>query len=451
MKWTKQAKAIPVLFMLLLLVLTALTPLAAADKPTITLKQALDSASANNIDLSIAKVKLQQTLRTQNATASTYMPSFSLTGGLSTGGSLIGGTFSGLSASASAGVSMSFNGSMITDSTTRSLAKEGANLSYQQTSNTLEDSVVSAYWNLVANDHAVAQAELSLQDAQQQLQVTQERYDNGLEPQLTVAQATLSVSQAQIQLKQYEDSRALALTSFRAMTGITETDFALEELPDTIELSLPDAQRLYKEYSSGSTTVRTLQNSVAQAQNDSETTKLSNRVPTVSVSGSWGLSGTIVNGTTTTTQQNSGTKDTATVSVSVSVPLSSYISGTTQNLAIKDSEDAVTTAQLQLQSGQESLLQSIEQAAITITQQQENLRLKQQNLETAQYSYDLSVEAFEAGLLTNQELETSRTSLLNAKIDILSTRLNHLLNCYDLASLLEIDLLTLQNKYSTAL
>ena len=447
MKWTKQAKAIPVLFMLLLL---ALTSLAATDKPTITLQQALDAASANNIDLSIAKVKLQQTLRTQNATASTYMPTFSLTGGLTTGGSLIGGTFSGLSASATAGVSMSFNGAMITDSTTRSLAKEGANLSYQQTSNTLEDNIVSAYWNLVANDHAVAQAELSLQDAQRQLQVAQERYDNGLAPQLTVAQATLSVSQAQIQLKQYEDSRALALASFRAMTGIEETDFALEELPDTVELSLPDAQRLYQEYSSGSTTVRTLQNSVAQAQNNSETTKLSNRVPTVSVSGSWGLTGTIVNGTTTT-QQNNSNKDTATVSVSVSVPLSSYISGTTQNLAIKDSEDAVTTARLQLQSGQEDLLQSIEKAAITITQQQENLRLKQQNLETAQYSYDLSEEAFEAGLLTNQELETARTSLLNARIDILSTRLNHLLSCYGLASLLEIDLQTLQSRYSPAL
>ncbi len=447
MSRTKTSAIVPILVGVFLLVVS---PVVAADKPTITLQQALNAATENNINLSIAQVQLQQTLRTQNATASTYMPSFSLTGGISTGGSLIGGTFSGLSANASAGISMSFNGSMITDSTTRSLAKESANLSYLQTYGTLEDNITSSYWNLAANDNAVKEARLGLDQANRQLEIAQQQYDNGLVPQLTVVQARLSVSQAEIQLKQLQDSRNLALSAFRALTGITETGFTLEELPATMELSLPDAQQLYLEYAASGMTVRSLQNSVAQATNDSKTTKLSSRVPTVSVSGSWGLSGSIVEGSSTLAQTNSGLSDTASVSVSVSVPLSSYISGTSQNLSIKNSEDAITTAQLQLQAGQQTLLQSIESVAINITQQQESLRMKQQNLETTQYSYDLSLEAFEAGLLSSQELETTRTSLLNAQIDILSSQLSHLLSCYELASLLEIDLTTLQTRYSAS-
>lgn len=447
MSRTKTSAIVPILVGVFLLVLS---PVVATDRPTITLRQALDAAIENNIDLSIAQVQLQQTLRTQNATASTYMPSFSLTGGISTGGSLIGGTFSGLSANASAGISMSFNGSMITDSTTRSLAKESANLSYQQTYGTLEDNITSSYWNLAANDNAVEEALLSLDQANRQMEIAQQQYDNGLVPQLTVVQARLSVSQAEIQLKQLQDSRNLALSAFRALTGITETDFTLEELPATMELSLPDAQQLYLEYAASGTKVRSLQNSVAQATNDSKTTKLSSRVPTVSVSGSWGLSGSLVEGNSTVSQATSGLSDTASVSVSVSVPLSSYISGTSQNLSIKNSEDAITTAQLQLQAGQQTLLQSIESAVINITQQQESLRMKQQNMETTQYSYDLSLEAFEAGLLSSQELETARTSLLNAQIDILSSQLSHLLSCYELASLLEIDLTTLQTRYSAS-
>ncbi len=445
MSRTKVSAIVPILFMAFL---TALTPLGAADKPTITLEQALQAAFANNTDLSIAQVELQQALRTQDATSTTYMPSISLSGGISTGGSLIGGTFSGLSASASAGISMSFDGSMLTDSTSRTLAKEGAGISYQRTLSSLEDSVTTSYWKLVANDNAVEEARLSLDQANRQLDTANDRYENGLASQLTVAQARLSVSQAQILLKQLQDSRDLALSSFRALTGISETDFILEDLPQTIELLLPDAQTLYLDYAGDNTTVRSLQNSVSQAQNDSKTMKLSARVPTVSVSGSWGLSGRIVDATVQSS--TGGLSDTGLVSVSVSVPLSSYIPGTSQNLAIKNSEDAVTTARLQLQAGQQELLQSIESAVLNITQQQENLRMMQQNLETTQYSYDLSVEAFEAGLLSNQELETARTSLLNAQIDILSTRLNHLTGCIELASLLETDLTALQSRYSAS-
>lgn len=445
MSRTKVSAIVPILFMAFL---TALTPLGAADKPTITLEQALQAAFANNTDLSIAQVELQQALRTQDATSTTYMPSISLSGGISTGGSLIGGTFSGLSASASAGISMSFDGSMLTDSVSRTLAKEGAGISYQRTLSSLEDSVTTSYWKLVANDNAVEEARLSLDQANRQLDTANDRYENGLASQLTVAQARLSVSQAQILLKQLQDSRDLALSSFRALTGISETDFILEDLPQTIELLLPDAQTLYLDYAGDNTTVRSLQNSVSQAQNDSKTMKLSARVPTVSVSGSWGLSGRIVDATVQSS--TGGLSDTGLVSVSVSVPLSSYIPGTSQNLAIKNSEDAVTTARLQLQAGQQALLQSIESAVLNITQQQENLRMMQQNLETTQYSYDLSVEAFEAGLLSNQELETARTSLLNAQIDILSTRLNHLTGCIELASLLETDLTALQSRYSAS-
>ncbi len=445
MSRTKVSAIVPILFMAFL---TALTPLGAADKPTITLEQALQAAFANNTDLSIAQVELQQALRTQDATSTTYMPSISLSGGISTGGSLIGGTFSGLSASASAGISMSFDGSMLTDSTSRTLAKEGAGISYQRTLSSLEDSVTTSYWKLVANDNAVEEARLSLDQANRQLDTANDRYENGLASQLTVAQARLSVSQAQILLKQLQDSRDLALSSFRALTGISETDFILEDLPQSIELLLPDAQTLYLDYAGDNTTVRSLQNSVSQAQNDSKTMKLSTRVPTVSVSGAWGLSGRIVDATVQSS--TGGLSDTGQVSVSVSVPLSSYIPGTSQNLAIKNSEDAVTTARLQLQAGQQELLQSIESAVLNITQQQENLRMMQQNLETTQYSYDLSVEAFEAGLLSNQELETARTSLLNAQIDILSTRLNHLTGCIELASLLDTDLTALQSRYSAS-
>jgi outer membrane protein TolC len=76
--------------------------------------------------------------------------------------------------------------------------------------------------------------------------------------------------------------------------------------------------------------------------------------------------------------------------------------------------------------------------------------MQAQNVETSQYSYELSQQAFEAGLLSAQELEEARTELLNAQVTLLNTKLSQLLSCYDLASLLGIDLATLQTQYSAS-
>lgn len=423
-------------------------PLCATETATtvVTLQEALQASRQNNIDLSIAQIKLQQALRTQNATASTFMPSISLTGGLSTGGSVISGTYSGINMNVSAGASFSFDGSMLTDSQTRALNKEDASLTYQSTFSSLQESVITAYWNLAANENAVEEAQLSLGQAKQQLQTAQDQYENGTAPNLTVVQAQLSVSKAEIQLKQLQDSKTLAMSAFKALTGIELEAFAVEDLPQTVELALPASRQLYEQYGEDTTTIKALRNALAQAQNDSKTTTLANRVPTVSVSTSWTLSETAA----ATTQTTNGLNDTASLSLSVSVPLSSYINGTTANLQIKDSQDAVTTAQLQLQAGRQTLLQSIDSAVTSITQQQENIMMQAQNVETSQYSYELSQQAFEAGLLSAQELEEARTELLNAQVTLLNTKLSQLLSCYDLASLLGIDLATLQTQYSAS-
>ena len=115
--------------------------------------------------------------------------------------------------------------------------------------------------------------------------------------------------------------------------------------------------------------------------------------------------------------------------------------------AAKVEDDAVTEARLNLKNAQDTLLNSITSDVQSIVLSQEQLDLLNKNIEQARYSYQLSEEAYEGGLITNKDLNDSRLTLLTAELNLVSTRLDHLSNCYSLAYLLGIDLETLQNEY----
>ncbi len=424
---------------LTILLLACTVGLWATEVPTVTLSQAQQSAASHNIGLSIAQLQLEGTMRTQHSLASTYMPSISLSGNLSTGGSIISGTSSGINTGASVGVSFTFTGAMITDSATRSLTEQQATLTYQGVFNTLQNTVAAQYWNIAALQNAVQASTITANSAREQYQLAQQMYDQGQVPQLSVAQAKSSADDAQQTLMQLQDSLELARSNFVDLTGIDDGEFTLEQLPHFMALELPTAQELLSAYGNSTTTMQQFSNALALAQTASATTVYSNRIPTISVSASYGISGSLTS--------SQGVSDSGTVSLSVNVPLSSYIPGTTANLKISDAQDAVTKATYELESGRRTLLQSIQSASIKISQYQRSYAQLCENLQTASYTYTLSQEAYEAGLLSNQELESSRNAVLNTQLSVISTRLDHLLACMGLAEILEIDLAQLQQAY----
>ncbi len=161
-----------------LIMLCLMLPLSAAAVPVVTLDEAIASAEENSIDLESARVMLGQALRNQKAVMTTFMPSISLDAGLSTGasfpgadGSAYGGgtlsetAFSGLSVTAGATASFTFDGPMITDNESRRLSGEAASLDFQSTWAGLEEAVTEAYWNISASAASVENAKASLEDA----------------------------------------------------------------------------------------------------------------------------------------------------------------------------------------------------------------------------------------------------------------------------------------------
>ena len=444
-------KILPKLLVLLVLAL----PLGAESLPVVTLDEAIESASENNITLKQAAISLNQTIRNENNYVKDYLPTFGLSATADTGYSFPTSIKNktefngfGLTLGASANFEYTLSGSKITGGESRRLSKEAATLDYENAYDSIETLITSSYWTLASYDITAENARTALESAKESYESTVEMYDAGIVDELTLSYAELELYNAELTLREAENNKALAMASFKAMTGLTE-DFQTEELPETVLLSLPPAEELFAEYSEATQAIREARNALSTAENTSKEMSLNQYMPTVKASVGYLYQGGMSSKASTILDSGEyGTEaHSLTGSVTVSIPLSSYIPGSSADVLKKNSKDAVTQMALALQDAQNTLLSSIRESSMTIEQQQSSLSILETSLEIAEHSYKLAEESYNAGLLSASDLSESRTQLLNAQNNLLSARLGHLLSSYNLANTLGITLQDLQETY----
>ena len=446
------------------LLMTLLSPLAAStDAPVVSLSDALDSAEKNSISLESARIALEMELRKQDAAMTTFMPDLSVSAGVSTGvafpgtsamsyglsGSLTEPAFAGLTVNASANASFSFTGNMITDGETRRLAKESARLSYEDTYDSLEEAIISSYWNIAATDAAIESARLAADDAQAQYESAQEMYDNGLIDELSVIQLEIAAKNAHLNLKTLEDNRALLSSSFRSLTGI-EGDFTTEPFPGMTELTLPSAEALFDQYGENTVEIRSARNALATSENAVDTARLSTYVPVISASVGYSYAGSGYQRYKGMTNDYGHSSNAITGSLMVTLPISAMLPGSSSSIAIKDAKDSVRLSSLSLQSAKDNLLETIRENVMQIEQAQESVGMQRSSYTAAQRSYELSQEAFDSGLITAEDLASARNDMLSSELSLLSTELNHLLSCYSLSFALGMDIEELTASYASS-
>ncbi len=435
-----------------------LLPLHAEDLQTLTLEEAVSSAEDMSIPLQQAALTLQMALRNQDAVMTTFMPDLTITAGASTGVSFPGTSatgigqidspmFNGLSVNAGVSASFTFNGTMITDARTRELAKESASLQYQTTWTSLRSAITEAYWNLAAADISIDNAKLLLEDAQSSYDSVSEMYENGLADELTLRQTELALKQAELQVRTLEDSKTLLMSAFRNTTGI-DFDFTTSELPEPVILSFPAPEDIMAEYSEGSLEIRSARNQLESAKNAADTARMGSYFPILTAQVGYSYTGSGFQYYKDNWTDYSNKTNAITGSVNVTIPLSAILPGSEENMAIKDAEDSAKMSALSLQDAKNTYLEDIKQCIITIGQNQSNMLLQQDAVDSAQRSYELSEDAFDAGMMTATDLASARNKLLSEQMSLTSIKLDHLISCYDLADKLNIELTELQTVFA---
>lgn len=410
----------------------------------LTLEDAVSSAFENNISLEIAQIELKQSLRNAN-TASSYIPDLSIDGSFTAAGSAIGST-GGLEAKGGIGISMSLGTDLITDASAKSIERTLANLAYAATADSLEESVTTSYWNLASGINQIEVARKSLESAESNYEDIAQAYESGLKSELDLANAELAVAEAEYSLKLLEDAYELSEDNFRILTGIETDPLVLSELPGTVYLDLPSAEELYDTYAGGTNTIRTYSAKVDQSETALKTTRLDAQLPSVTLSAGWeiGPSGTYAG------SWDGRMEDDASVTVAFSIPISSYIPGSSGHNRVEDAKDAVAVARLNLKEAEDTLENDISTLLVEIDQNRENLDLAQKKLGLAERAYSLGREAYGSGLMTTSDFLDLEDSLFSARMTLSDARYAYFGSCNSLGFLLGLDYETLVDLYGGA-
>ena len=210
----------------------------------ITLEAALKSAEVNNTDIAIARINLETAIR-NSSVYSSYIPDISIDGSLSLDDmSAFGGSWGNLGGNLSLSISLDLGTDLITENALEKLERENAAIEYMLTASSLEEAVISAYWNLSLSQNAVETATMAEEDSLEALASAEERFNAGQIDELELQETRLSVLQYSYERQLYRDQLDLAYTAFSELTGIENRNFETEEIPEIPELSFPDAHDL---------------------------------------------------------------------------------------------------------------------------------------------------------------------------------------------------------------
>ena len=413
-----------------------------ADIPTITLSEAIDSAMENNTDMEKARLELQSSLRSAS-NISQYIPDLSLTGSATLAGSIIDKSWSG-QAGFDVGITMGLGTSLIGSTAVNNATRTLANLNYAIETSSLEQSVTKSYWNLVGSKKSIESAQSDLEASERTLESTKASYEAGMASSLDLANAELTVLRYQYALKLLEDAYIISQEAFRTLTGI-EGDFDVTDFPEIVYLSLPSAEELYKEYGESTNSIKMLNASVSFSEAALTRQQVSNLYPSVSLALNYNVGGDAYYNNP---MGKDGFNDTASATVTVSVPISSYIPGSSANNSLKNAKDSVAISKIELNAGRKELLSSIRSLLTTIEQNRSNIEICGKLSDTAEKTYELALESYNAGLISSSELQSKMDSLSSAQLDLISAKSEYIQNVYSLAFMLNIDYESLVTLYA---
>ncbi|WP_369413747.1 TolC family protein [Brucepastera parasyntrophica] len=168
---------------------------------------------------------------------------------------------------------------------------------------------------------------------------------------------------------------------------------------------------------------------LAQAKSQQLGANINRYAPSVSLSETASISDLI---------DSPGLPKTGTFTLSVSIPLNGYIYGSKESMTIYTNRSAVEQAEINLSQTKLAARDEIEAIIDTLEQLKENIEIKKLNEIIAGRAYELSVQAHEAGLITQTALDDALAKHLSAQLSVLSTANNYRTSIIDFAHALNI-------------
>jgi multidrug efflux system outer membrane protein len=308
---------------------------------------------------------------------------------------------------------------------------EGSQISYDDALLQLKMDVESEFYYLLTSRGNLEIQKNDIELAQRRYEQVQEKFRNGLVPELDVLQERVNVANLKPTYSSLKATYQNRLKEFLVILGLDPSqEVSLEGSleVDTYEL---DALQLIEQYLANRSDIKAQQNSLELLESSLRYSRKTGHLPSISLSAT--VSEDYSKPFSSGTWQDSSQKTGLAFSIGVSLGLDNYIPGSSTDLEIKELEDSIQKAQLSFDQLIQDARLEIINVVNSINTDRENIELSRLNLELSEKSYAMTEESFSRG-------KSDRITLDDAQQDLLTARQNLLESQYDYMS----DLITLR-------
>jgi len=438
---------------LLVLVFVFLSLLAnAAETVTLSLDDAVRLALDNSINLKKSAIDLAQAGYSASRLWSEIFPGFSLSAGF---------TFlpstplisepgfqyrdNALSYSASFGLSLSLNPSFYSSMKRIELAYRAQLLSYENASKQLEIQVIKRFLNLITMKANTSYMQENLDLALQKMNNDRVARANGLLSELSWLNSQLSAETARYNLLTAQNSYKNSLSEFLALLGMDDgTDITLSGTVEIAQLNL-DPEKLILEYLPKRPDIVSQRQVIERLELSKNITTNNARSPTLGLSTQWR------GGSSQTGGLSAPFTDSISGSLSLSIPIDSWIPGTKQNQNIRAANTDIEKAKLDLQYTETQAKTQIRSLVSNLNSTWESLGIARLRVSVAQRTVDATTIGFRNGTVEFRELEDRRSDLSNARQRLLQEELSYQSLLLDLAAALNVEWKTLTAQFESGI
>ena len=300
------------------------------------------------------------------------------------------------------------------------LSEEQAELSTQETANSIQERIAQIYAQILYLDENVKVSEQMLETSQKNEERGQEMVNVGKMSKADLAQLSAqrandeySIVEAKSQLLNYK----LQLKQLLEITDEEQFDVAIPEISDEhIMQEIPSMQAVYEQ--------------ALLSRPEIERSQLAIKSSDVSLSiakAGWLPSISLTGGVTTSTNSLSGSgwgdqmKSNVNSSLGVGLSMPIY-DGRSTKTSVNKAKIQQLQAQLDLQDQQKTLYSDIQQFWLNAWTNQQKYKAASSSVESARQSYDLLSEQFRLGLKNIVELMTGKDNLLSAQQNQLQSK-----------------------------
>lgn len=420
-------------FIFLILLFSA--SLSAQEKLTLTADDAVERALTGHIDIKRAEISLGQAKREYKNSWNKVLPSVSAGGSASETKTWKDADSDTVNASASVSASLSLDSGLASSIKALRSAYEAGEISYEDTVRSTENSVRSEFYRLLYLNEQLENSKKTLESYEKQYEQAKNKFSRGTVTELELLSAQVNVETAKPDVDSAQTTFNNALFEFLDTIGI--------ERGTQVELSgsLDDADKIEKiersvleDCENKSAQVKLMQKNLETAKHNKASTAGSLFFPSLNLG---------ANVSPEVYSYDKKAKDSTqtpqwSVSASVSLPIDSWIPGSSAGVKVAALEDTVKDYEIQLENLKKTVRTSAEEKYEAIELSRKNIAARKMNVQLAQKSYEMTEEAYSRGTKDLLALQDALDKLSSAKLQLRAEQYSLLSNVLSLKTLLSL-------------